>query len=178
MSGRKILVVVAASAVLAAGTLLYAQQRSGGGTLTTQDYIDIQQLYATYAQAYDRGETAKYVGTFTDDGEFWGGYAATGGGRVSRLPYKGTKELTEMGSDGGRGSRHWTSNLTITPTATGANGSVYLIVYDTKSVPPKVEETAIYDDTLVKTPQGWKFKKRMRWLDADEQSPYNPNRKK
>jgi hypothetical protein len=178
MSAWKVIAAISATIVATATTLPYAQQRRAGGTLTTQDYIEIQQLYATYAQAYDRGETAKYVGTFTADGEFWGGYATTGGGRASRLPYKGTEELTKMGSDGGRGSRHWTSNLVITPTPEGANGSCYLIVYDTKSVPPKMEETAIYDDTLVKTSQGWKFKKRMRWLDGDDMSPYNPNRKK
>jgi len=42
-----------------------------------------------------------------------------------------------------------------------------------RTSPPTPGETAIYDDTLVKTTDGWKFKKRVNWRDDD---PYSPNK--
>jgi hypothetical protein len=37
-----------------------------------------------------------------------------------------------------------------------------------------VRQTSVYDDTLVKTPQGWKFKKRINWRDDDDLTPNKP----
>src|SRR5262245_51257381 len=69
-------IAIVAVAVVASGvTWVYAQTRSGP-TLTTQDYIDIQQLYANYAHALDKGEGARFAATFITEGEFTGGRAA------------------------------------------------------------------------------------------------------
>ena len=38
--------------------------------LTTQDYIDIEQLYATYNHAIDSGDGEAWAATFTADGTF------------------------------------------------------------------------------------------------------------
>ena len=62
--------------------------------------------------------------------------------------------------------RHWYSNLTITPTAAGANGSVYVLQIDITAKPPAISTYSRYDDTLVKTPQGWRFKTRQRSSDT------------
>jgi hypothetical protein len=32
--------------------------------------------------------------------------------------------------------------------------------------------SGIYEDTLVKTPQGWRFKKRVVWRDDDDTTPF------
>jgi hypothetical protein len=77
-----------------------------------------------------------------------------------------------MGSRGGL--RHFTVNLVITPTPEGAKGSVYLL-FNARSIPAMILETAIYDDTLIKTPQGWRFKKRVVWRDDDDITPFKPN---
>ncbi len=77
-----------------------------------------------------------------------------------------------MGSRGG--TRHFVANLIITPTPEGAKGSCYLLLYSARTIPPSFTETAIYDDTLVKTPQGWKFKKRVVWRDDDDITPFKP----
>ena len=47
-------------------------------------------------------------------------------------------------------------------------------VFAARTIPPSFTETAIYDDTLVKTPQGWKFKKRVVWRDDDDITPFKP----
>lgn len=139
--------------------------------LTVEDYIAIQQLYATYAHALDKGEGDRFAATFTVDGEFTGG-RGPGHAAEQRRPREGTEALTAMGARSG--TRHFTANLVITPIAGGAKGSCYLLLYNARTTPPSFVETAIYDDTLVKTPQGWKFKKRVVWRDDDDITPFKP----
>jgi len=167
---RKVALVAISIAALGVGWV-YAQQARSAPTLTTQDYIDIQQLYANYAQALDKGEGARFAATFVTDGEFTGGRPA-GQANAVRTPLKGTEALTKMGSGGG--SRHFTANLVISPTADGASGSCYLLLFNARNIPATITETAIYDDTLTKTPQGWRFKKRIVWRDDDDISPFKP----
>src|SRR6266705_1051632 len=100
----KIAVAMSLSIAVAGVCWGYALPKKPGGTLTTQDYIEIQQLYANYAQFYDRGDIARYVGMFTPDGEFIGG-AHPG---ETRNPLEGTAALTKMAQGAGNGSRHWT----------------------------------------------------------------------
>jgi SnoaL-like domain len=139
--------------------------------LTADDYIEIQQLYARYAHALDRGEGECFASTFVLDGEFTGGRGPGRGGEV-RNPIKGKDALFAMGSRGGL--RHFNANLVITPTPEGANGSVYLLLFNARNIPATIVETAIYEDTLVKTPQGWRFKKRVVWRDDDDNTPFKP----
>ena len=51
--------------------------------------------------------------------------------------------------------------LDITATPEGAKGSVYLLIVNVGVQPPAIISASKYDDTLVKTPQGWRFKKRV-----------------
>jgi 3-phenylpropionate/cinnamic acid dioxygenase small subunit len=139
--------------------------------LSADDYIEIQQLYANYAHALDKGEGERFAATFVEDGEFTGGRGA-GKANDDRTPRKGTAALTKMGSVSG--TRHFTANLVITPTADGAKGSCYLLLFNARNIPGTIVETAIYDDTLVKTAQGWKFKKRVVWRDDDDITPFKP----
>jgi len=148
-----------------------ADRRNAVQNFTADDYIQIQQLYATYAQALDKGEGEQFSSTFVEDGEFTGGRGAGRGAEV-RSPTKGREALTKMGSNGG--TRHFTANLLITPTADGAKGSCYLLLFNVRTTPAAIVETAIYDDTLVKTAGGWKFQKRVVWRDDDDITPYRP----
>src|SRR6266566_5217137 len=112
-----------AGVLLAALTALRpaaAAETGAAQKLTADDYIEIQQLYASYAHALDRGEGERFASTFVLDGEFTGG----------RGPGRGGEVLSPI-----------------------------------KGIPATIVETAIYDDTLVKTPQGWRFKKRVVWRD-------------
>ena len=55
---------------------------------------------------------------------------------------------------------HWNANLMIQPTADGASGQVYLVLVDFANKPATIATSATYSDELVKTAQGWRFKKR------------------
>jgi hypothetical protein len=162
--------------LFSAGALLAALPalRPAAGTverLTADDYIEIQQLYANYAHALDKGEGERFASTFVLDGEFTGGRGPGRGGEV-RNPIKGEDGLLKMGSRGGL--RHFNANLVITPIPEGAKGSVYLLLFNVRDIPATIVETAIYEDTLVKTARGWKFKKRVVWRDDDDITPFKP----
>ena len=49
------------------------------------------------------------------------------------------------------------TNITVTPTEDGANASAYLILVNTRGGQFTIGETSIYEDTLVKTKDGWKL---------------------
>ena len=119
-------------------------------TFTTQDYIDIQQLYARYGQAIDSGERngEAWAETFTPDGVF----NKTNTGRQQLVAF--AKNWHE--NRGGAHIQHWNTQLVITPTADGARGSCYLMLVDSRTQPPSIMSIRKYDDVLVKTAQGWR----------------------
>ena len=141
--------------------------------LTTEDRQEIQELYARYCHGLDKGDPDLFSSCWTDDGEFTGG-RGPGKANDTRTPLKGREALYQMGNKGG--SRHFTSNLFITPTPEGAKASIYLLLYNARVIPPTFVETALYDDTLVKTPKGWKFSKRVVWRDDDDITPFRKGR--
>lgn len=139
--------------------------------LTAKDRDEIQQLYATYCHALDKGLGELFASCWTEDGEFTGG-RGPGMANADRTPRKGRAALTAMTSYGG--TRHFTANLMLTATPEGAKGSCYLLLYTARTTPPSFVETAIYEDLLVRTQDGWKFKKRIVWRDDDDISPFRP----
>jgi len=132
------------------------------GKLTTQDYIDIQQLYARYNEAFDSGDGDAYAATFTADGVF-----NNNKGREALIGF--IQQWKEKLNGGSR--RHWNNNLVITPTPEGATGSVYLLLIDISARPPAIAGAAKYSDLLVKTPQGWRFKQRTTRTDSAAATP-------
>lgn len=140
--------------------------------LTTQDYIDLQQLSAKYAFAIDTCTNGgvDYADLYTDDGEFsvsqqWG----VAGNRKT----KGRAALIKAaGGDGaggcvdpkttmGYGISHLIVNLVVTPTPDGAVGKSYLLAIGVGGDPTKIERQGGYDDVYVKTAAGWRFKSRI-----------------
>ena len=161
------MVAASANQAVAADTAAYPTATGAwGAKVSVEDYVEIQQLYAHYCHALDNGNAEAVANCWTEDGEFTGGRPP---GKASD-PRKPTSGYT-MGNGPG-GTRHMNTNLVITKTPEGAKGSVYLLMYTATTTPDSFQELAIYDDTLVKTAQGWKFKKRVVWRDDDDISPF------
>ena len=120
-----------------------------GGKLTADDYLEIQQLYVKYAHTIDLGDAEGWADTFTPDGVF-----ANAQGRDELIEF-----AAGIYSRGGT-TRHWNSQVLITPTAEGADGSCYLLMVDTNTQPPNITVSGIYRDKIVKTANGWRFKSR------------------
>jgi hypothetical protein len=57
--------------------------------------------------------------------------------------------------------RHLYANHVITPTADGATGVVDMLMIGLGGDPNKIEYDGHYEDTYVRTPQGWRFKQRV-----------------
>lgn len=139
---------------LAALTLAGAAWGRAAGSMTFEDYMQIQQLYSRYYHAIDASDAEGWAGTFTADGMF--------------NDIKGHDALVAWIRRAGpnRPLRHLHSNLTLTPMSEGVKGSVYVVQIDTTGRPLTVATYSRYDDTLVKTPQGWRFKTRLRSTDT------------
>jgi hypothetical protein len=145
-------------------------QSSAGvhGSLTALDYIEIQQLVAKYARAIDTcsNNGYDYADLFTSDGVF---IPSINGKQAAKI--QGRERLAEVSGGGSRGCRnvgwiqqgvlHIYVNHIITPTAEGASGTVDMLMIGLGGDPNKIEHDGYYEDTYVRTPQGWRFKQRI-----------------
>jgi SnoaL-like domain len=127
------------------------------GKLSADDYMEIQQLYATYNNAIDGGDAEGWASTFTPDGVFntFNGHEALIG-------------FIHAWRDrmGGATRKHWNTNLHISGDSKEATGTVYLMLIDTATKPISIIATGTYADTLVKTKDGWRFSKRTTKMDT------------
>jgi hypothetical protein len=155
---RKLWALVALA--LCAGAAGLAAQKTGG-KLTTDDLVEIQQLYAKYNWSLDSGDAEAYASTFTPDGVFNNNV-----GHDAIVKFANTFH-TGVGSH----LKHWNTNLTILPTPEGASGQVYLVLVDFGTKPASIFTSAAYADELVKTAQGWRFKKRATKTDVAPPAP-------
>lgn len=140
--------------------------KTAAPSLSMMDYIEIRQLVRKYAWALDSGENYgyAYADLYTPDGIFVG----TNQGPNGRS-YQGREALAALARGGGRNPLmlgHFAMNHVITPTADGgAIGKVSAPILDVGIVgrPNVVTHGGQYDDVYVKTPEGWRFKKRTYW---------------
>ena len=157
---KKLLVAVALLAFAATA------QAAPVRPLTTRDILDIKQLNARYVLATDTGDGPGRAATFTPDGGFIGVRTMT------PEPIGALAERTNK--TGNTGQRHLMMNEIITPTPEGADMTCYALILQpqNKERQPAVGIVVIYNDKLVKTKEGWRFKLRKVWADSDPASPY------
>lgn len=146
MQKRVMTAVVTVLLMLAAAAPALAQV----GALTTQDYIEIHELYARYNHAIDLGIGAGQgvADTFTEDG-------------VLNKTTVGRQALAELAKRAGGGPRrHITTSIVLTQTPDGVKGQAYYFLVDASSKEFNLVQGGQYDDLIVKTPKGWRFKTR------------------
>ena len=103
------------------------------------------------------------VNTFTEDGVFDVTNPVAPG---QEFPVQGHEQLSvlmkRLAMMPSRAPRHYTTNILIEPTAAGARGSAYALIVRNgeDGERPYILAKAVYHDQLVKTPEGWRFKKR------------------
>ena len=134
------------------------QKRPNAAALSPLDIIEIQQLAIRYSYGLDTGadEGHLYSDVFTPDGEFVGRQVPLTQGRealarVARSVRKGNTQYV----------RHFIANHVIAPSAEGATGKVYLMVVDVEEgQPSSIYIGGHYEDVYVRTPDGWRIKRR------------------
>jgi hypothetical protein len=136
--------------------------------LTALDYFEIQQLVAKYARAIDTcsNNGYDYADLFTADGAFVPSFDGRQG-----APIQGRERLAAVSGGGTNGCenvpwieqgvRHIYTNHVITPTTDGATGVVDMLMIGLGGDPNKIEYDGHYEDTYVRTPEGWRFKERV-----------------
>jgi len=171
MTQRKALVIgVAAAAALSlfAGqryVSVAAQRRNARGGLTAEDYIAIRQLVARYPHVLNTAANNgyDYADLFTPDGVMIGRAVPFSQGR-EQLAALGRMGRSSRNPGGTLQVRHYAMNHVIEPAGEGmATGTQYLAVIvpgDGQTRPGTVNQGGRFDDVYVKTPQGWKFKRR------------------
>jgi hypothetical protein len=155
---------IGAVAFTAAGAAAQTAAPSAGLLpLTPMDRIQIEQLIARYAYALDTGgrNGYDYADLFTADGVFVG----MNQGQAGRS-FRGRDTLAALARGGARNPNfvsHYITNIVVEPTAEGARGREYAIIADLGGNGSKGTFThgGFYEDTYVKTPDGWRFKTRV-----------------
>ena len=117
----------------------------------TEDRDEILQLAYRYNLAIDRGDAEGWADTFTPDGVF----------DVAGQLRSGRDELIAFAASV-HGLRHTLANPAINVTGDAAAMRAYFVVYEGTAV----RGTGTYEDQLVRTPDGWRFAKRVSTPDA------------
>jgi len=141
-----------------ASPLTRPQKSTRPPALSALDYLEIQQLVASYGHALDNG-----IGR-DDNGEAYASLFAPGGvfGRPYTTGHDDLVKLAHTQPHNRQYIRHFLTNVVIEPSAGGAVGRQYLVVLDTAAdgKPGSVLLGGHYEDAYVKTPGGWRFKSR------------------
>jgi SnoaL-like domain len=142
-----------------------AYQEAGNSkpALTALDHSAIQMLYGQSNIGFDSGAERGYVfaRTFTADGVL----VAQGGS-----PVTGHEQLAALAAKNASCLQTWLTNLMIEPSAEGAIGWAYIWQINLAcgsrpaaadaAAKSAVKEAGVYRDVIVKTADGWKFKRR------------------
>jgi hypothetical protein len=151
----------------------HAQSAQNAPALTALDYIEIQQLVAKYARAIDTcsNNGYDYADLFAADGFF----QPEQNGKLG-AKFQGRERLAEASGGGSRGCKnvgwivqgvkHLYVNHIITPTAEGATGTVDMLMIGLNNDPYRIHHEGYYEDTYVRTPQGWRFKSRIHHVPS------------
>lgn len=158
MLGR---IMAAAALATAVATPAGAQERMAASARAeaAADRAEIVELSAHFDNSLDAEDAAKFVATFTPDGElvgFWG---------TSKGPEGLRQAHAFMLATFAKDKRHVVTNHEITVSGDRATMYCYLTVFDRKAL--AMTGTATFTDELVRTPQGWRFARRTLKADSN-----------
>lgn len=127
--------------------------------LSADDILAIQQLYARYNHAIDFADPEGWANCFTPDGVF---ASPTQGETVGRDALRSFAAAFVQRMK----ARHWTNNLVVEGDGATARGSCYLALLVLGEGGPRIAATGVYRDELVRTLEGWRFRRRDVTLDS------------
>jgi hypothetical protein len=114
-----------------------------------EDQLAIRELVARYNYAIDEGRPEEWVNTFVPDGTFESSALGKHTGPEALLAFaKGYIAAVE--------GRHCTSDFVVEIDGDDARSRCYLIAVNNAAA-PIISATAVYEDVLRRTPDGWRF---------------------
>lgn len=124
--------------------------------LSTADHLEIQDLYARYAYAYDGGDAEGWASLFTPEGMF---------GRAGDEPVRGAAALARFAIENlaaNPGVTHHTTNVLIEADRTGIRGRAYVLVLRVATDGSvRLRNVGEYEDRIEHTHAGWRFASRL-----------------
>jgi len=129
-------------------------------TLSVEDQLVIQKLYADYCFAIDDGDGPAFAGCFTADGSLDAGYGDPTVGAEALVAFcEATAQLVP-------GIRHVVTNVTVSGDADTATARAYVSVYRAGAAGIENILTGRYVDTLRKADGAWRFATRVMTQDT------------
>ena len=129
--------------------------------LSTEDRLEILDLYARYSWAFDERQAAEWASLFVEDGSF----VIVGGPRVDGRA--GLEAFADKMANRYPGIRHLVTAITVDADGDGARGRAYVVavVPDGTGGFRNLEQGS-YEDRFVSRPEGWRFRNRTftAWL--------------
>jgi hypothetical protein len=127
-------------------------------SLSAEDYIAIEQLYARYNFTLDLNDLDGWIETWTPDGEYVAFTSvepkAKGHAALRAFAAQANAHPDQVGY-------HWNASLLIEPTEYGASGRCYLMYLRSKpGGMGEVRNALHYRDELVKQDGRWLFRRR------------------
>jgi hypothetical protein len=131
-------------------------------SLSTDDLVEIQHLYARYNTAIDTGDGKTFGACFVPGGQLDSGISVVDG-------IEGLEGFATQTHEAMPGMRHNATNIVLDGESDAnsgeAKGSAFLIGYLVDGG-YKVIATGRYQDELTKTEDGWRFTKRVFRADG------------
>jgi hypothetical protein len=134
-------------------------------SVSAQDYVDIQNLYARYNLMSDAGDPEGYAACFTEDGVLQiDPLGVKVQGRANFVTFK----QKDAAGRGGRYRRHWNGSLHLEKIdADTVHGRCYFHGFNGKPGElPVFADAGVYDDRIVRAGGGWRFARRHITMDA------------
>lgn len=135
-------------------------------SIAVEDYLEISSLVSNYCLTTDNADADAFMDCWVKPDEF-GGYDSGAFGTMKTWEELYEFEKEHVGPGGGaNGKRHQATNVSIK--VVSANEVLVthdMLVFEVVEIPKLIATGRYNDSVVVKTNQGWKFKKRK--LDID-----------
>jgi hypothetical protein len=132
------------------------EKAATAGSLSAEDYVEIQQLTARYPYGLETGYDGGYMyaDLFTATGAF--GTRSIGREALKALAWQ------HRPGQGPLYVRNFHMNVRIDPSPEGASGRIFQVVLDIPEgdTPSTILNGGHYEDAYVQTPAGWRIKQR------------------
>ena len=135
--------------------------------LTAADYAEIQNLVALYCVTTDNADADAFMRLWVEPAEF-GGYDSGAFGKMETWQAMYEFEKHHVGPGGmANGKRHQSTNIAIEGiSATEAHVTNDMLVFEVADVPFLMATGRYNKSVVVKTAQGWNFKRRTLDIDS------------
>jgi ketosteroid isomerase-like protein len=132
-------------------------------SLSVEDRLDIHDLYARYAYAFDAGDGDAWAGLFTANGRFL---------REGEPDLVGRPVLRQFALDrnaAAPGVSHHTTSITVEGDGDAAHGAAYVLVLRVSDGELRLRNMGTYTDEIRRVGDQWQFARRVyrTWLSPE-----------